>query len=101
MDCRPVICAKWVKKVILAVPNAPVVPLAKQALVSMVLAMSVYQANIEQVICLQLRVLNAPEGLVKVIRVKHRAQNAVQEVMPNLTVPLFAHIVVRTNINQN
>jgi hypothetical protein len=101
VDCRPVICAKWVKKVILAVPNAPVVPLAKQALVSMVLVMSVYQANIEQVVCLLRRVLNAPEGLVKVIRVKHRVQNAVQEVMPNLTVPLFANIVVRTNINQN
>ena len=45
MDCRPVIRAKWVKKAILEVPNAPVVPLAKQVPVLMVLAERVMRDN--------------------------------------------------------
>ena len=46
VDCRLVIRVKLAKKVILAVPNAPVVPLAKRVPVLMVLAKHVQRANL-------------------------------------------------------
>jgi hypothetical protein len=45
VGCRRVIRAKWVKKVILAVPNALVVLLAKPVRVLMVLAKHVLRDN--------------------------------------------------------
>ena len=66
MGCRPVIRAKWVKKAIRAVPNAPVVPLAKRVPVLMVLAKHVMRGNhANPMIQTRLRARPAKVALIK------------------------------------
>ena len=66
MDCRLVIRAKWVKRAILVVPNAPVVPLAKQVPVLMVLAERVMRDNhANPMIQTRLRARPAKVALIK------------------------------------
>jgi hypothetical protein len=71
VDCRPVIRAKWVKKVIRAVPNAPVVPLAKPVRVLMVLAKHVMRVNhVHPMTLLLIRAHYAKVALIKTKEVK-------------------------------
>ena len=77
VDCRPVIPAKWVKKAILAVPNAPVVPLAKLVLVIMGLAKHVLRDNhANPMIQTRLRAHYAKVALIKTKMAKRRVCRA-------------------------
>ena len=66
VGCLPVIRAKWVKKAIPAVPNAPVVPRAKRAPVLTVLAKHVLRDNhANPMIQTRLRARRAKVALIK------------------------------------
>ena len=72
VGCRRVIRAKWVKKAILAVPNAPVVPLAKLVRVSTVLVKHVLRVNlVHPMTVLLTRAYHVFLDLIKQVRVKH------------------------------
>ena len=77
VGCRRVIRAKWVKKAILAVPNAPVVPLAKRVRVPMALAKHVRWVNLVHPITILLtRAYHVFLGRIKQVWAKHRVCRA-------------------------
>ena len=68
---------KWAKKVIPAVPNAPVVPLAKRVRVPMVLVKHVRRVNLVHPMTILLtRAYHVFLGLIKQARAKHRVCHA-------------------------
>jgi hypothetical protein len=72
VGCRRVIRAKWAKKAILAVPNAPVAPLARRVRVPMVLAKHVRWVNLGHPMTVLLtRAYHVHLGLIKQVRAKH------------------------------
>jgi hypothetical protein len=77
VDCRLVIRAKWVKKATPAVPNAPVVPLAKRVPVLMGLAEPVMRGNhVNPMIQTRLRARSAKVALIKTKLAKHLVYRA-------------------------
>ena len=71
MDCRLVIRVKLVKKVILEVPNAPVVPRAKRVRVPMALAKHVRRVNlVHPMTILLMRAHHAKVAIIKQLRAK-------------------------------
>jgi hypothetical protein len=98
VGCRRVICAKWVKKAILAVPNAPVVPLAKRGRVIMVLAKHVMRVNLVHPMTVLLTcAYHVFLDLIKQVRVKHLVCRAFLErtktipVLPNVKIAALAN----------
>ena len=93
VGCRRVIRAKWVKKAILAVPNAPVVPLAKRVRVPMVLAKHVRWVNLVHPMTILLtRASHVFLGLIKQVRAKHRVCRAFLARMK--TVPVQSNVKI-------
>jgi hypothetical protein len=87
VGCRRVIRAKWVKKAILAVPNAPVAPLAKRVRVLMVLAKHALRDNhANPTIQTLLRACDAKVALIKKNRAKHLVCRAFLERMKTIPV---------------
>ena len=77
VGCRRVTRAKWVKKAILAVPNAPVAPLAKRVRVTMAIAKHVRWVNLEHPMTILLtRAYHVLPGHIKQVRAKHRVCRA-------------------------
>ena len=99
MGCRRVTRAKWVQKAMLAVPNAPVVPLAKRVRVPMVLAKHVRWVNLVHPMTILLtRASHVFLGLIKQVRAKHRvcraflARMKTVPVQPNVKIAALGNI---------
>jgi hypothetical protein len=99
VGCRRVIRAKWVMKAILAVPNAPVAPLAKRVRVPMALAKHVRWVNLVHPMTILLtRAYHVLLGLIKQLRAKHlvcrafRARTKTVPVQPNVKIAALADI---------
>jgi len=99
VGCRRVIRAKWVKKAILAVPNAPVAPLVKPVLVPMALAKHVRRVNLVHPMTILLtRAYHVFLDLIKQLRAKHRvcraflARTKTILVLPNVKIAALGNI---------
>ena len=99
MGCRRVIRAKWVKKVILAVSNAPVAPLAKRVRVPTVRAKHVRWVNlVHPMTILLIRAHHAKVAFIKQLRAKHLvcraflARTKTVPVQPNVKIAALGNI---------
>ena len=102
VGCRLVICAKWAKKAILAVPNAPVVPLVRRVRVPTVLAKHVRRVNlVHPMTILLLRAYHVDLGLIKQLRAKHLVCHAYLARMKTIPVQPNVKIAALGNIKMH
>tara|TARA_B110001469_G_C9283640_1_gene156552 strand:+ start:55 stop:405 length:351 start_codon:yes stop_codon:yes gene_type:complete len=93
---------KWVKKVILEVPNAPVVTPVNQVLVPMVLVKHVMRVNLEHpMIKTLLRAHCAELVIIKQVRAKHLVCHAYLARMKTIPVQPNVKIAVLDNIKMH
>ena len=102
MECRRVTVVKWVKKVMLEVPNAPVVTPVNQERVAMVRVKCVGWVNlVHQMIQTRLRAHRAKLAIIKQVRAKHLVYRAFPArmktipVLPNVKIAALGNIKMR------